>query len=129
MNFFNKNKVLILGLLSAIILPVYDLITKGETHTKVLIFSAAVAATAFLARNLRGQWATIAGIVGTGITTYVSMEQSGTISWLQLFGQLIVLYLAAVAPPAKSRGYEHTAAITEARLKGEKLTPTEVGKK
>lgn len=123
--FFDKNKVLIIGLLSAIALPVYELLKNGETSTKVLVMSGAVALTSYLARNLRGQWATIAGAVGTMLATYIIQDQTGLpISWAQIIMQGLVLLLAASAPPPKSRGYESTAIIMEAKKEGEIAVPT-----
>lgn len=123
--FFTKNKVLIVGLLSAVILPVYELISKGETSTKVIIMSASVALTAYLARNLRGQWATIAGIIGTVLATYIAQDQSGQpISWAQLILQGVVLFLAASSAPAKSKAYEETPIIKEAKQQAENAVPT-----
>lgn len=126
---FDKNKVLIIGLLSAIALPIYDLISKGETSTKVIVMAAAVALTSYLARNLRGQWQTIAGIVATVLATYIAQEQSGQpISWTQLILQGVILFLGASSSPAKSLGYEKTATIVAAKSEGEKAIPTPVTK-
>lgn len=122
---FNKHKVLIIGLLMAIALPINDLITTGETSKKVIIISAATAALAFLSRNIRGQWATIIGLIGTTLATYLTMVQTGQqISWSQIVLQFVIAVLAAIAPPAKSRGYENTPLIATAKKEGERLTPT-----
>lgn len=124
-DFFDKYKVLIIGLLSAIALPIYDLIQKGETSTKVIVMAAAVALTSYLARNLRGQWASIAGIVGTVLATYITQESTGNpISWAQLIMQFVVLFLAALSAPAKSIGYEKAPAIIQAKQEGEQAVPT-----
>jgi hypothetical protein len=125
--FLNDYKVLIIGLLSAVALALNEVFKTGGASTKALVFAAFVAAVSFLANNLRGQWATIAGIVGTTLTTYITMEQNGTISWQQLILQTIVALLAVVASPAKSRGYEHTTAIQQAKTQGEKKKPTPLG--
>lgn len=122
---FTKNKVLIVGLLSAIVLPIYDLITKGETSAKTIVIAVGVALTGFLAKNLRGQWATIAGIIGTVLATYITQSQTGQpISWAQLILQGVVLFLAAVSSPAKSIGYEKTPVISEAKKEGERIAPS-----
>lgn len=123
--FFGKYKVLIIGLLSAIALPVYDLIQHGETSTKVIVMAAAAALTAYLSRNLRGQAGTIAAIVGTMLATYVTQDQTGQpISWAQIFLQGVILYLGAASAPPKSRGYEHSDIIMEAKKEGEAIVPT-----
>lgn len=124
-DFLSKNKVLIIGLLSAIALPVYDLIKNGETSTKVLVMSAAVALTSYLSRNLRGQWQTIAATFGTMLATYMTQEAGEQpISWAQIIGQGIILFLAAASAPAKSIGYEKTPVIVAAKEEGEKIAPT-----
>lgn len=128
-SFWNDNKVLIIGLFSAIALALNELFMKGESSTKALVFSGFIAALSFLANNLRGQWATIAGIVGTTLATYITMDQSGSISWPQLIMQAVIALLAVMAPPAKSRGYEHTNTIEQAKYAGEKHTPTALGSK
>lgn len=123
--FLHKNKVLIVGLLSAIALPVYELIQKGETSAKVIAMSAAVALTAYLSRNLRGQWGTIAGIIGTMLATYITQDQTGQpISWAQIVLQGVILFLAASSAPAKSVGYEQAPVIAQAKQEGEKAVPT-----
>lgn len=123
-DWFTKNKVLIIGLLSAIALPVYDLVSKGETSTKVIVMAGAIALTAYLSRNLRGQWQTIAATVGTVLATYIAQSQTGNVSWTQLIMQFIVLFLGASAAPAKSIGYEKTSVIMEAKKEGETIVPT-----
>lgn len=128
-DWFTKNKVLIIGLLSAIALPIYDLISKGETSTKVIVMAGAVALTSYLSRNLRGQWQSIATIVGTVLATYIAQEQAGAVSWAQLIMQAIVLYLGASASPAKSVGYEKTPIIVEAKKEGDTIAKSNVEKK
>lgn len=124
-SFFNKYKVLILGLLTAVLLALQEVFKEGnETSTKVIVFAAFLAALSFLAQNLRGQWATIAGIIGTAVSTYVTMEQQGHVSWPQIILQMVLALLAVFTPPAKSRGYEHTPTIENARYQGEKIAPS-----
>jgi hypothetical protein len=94
--FLNDYKVLIIGLLSAVALALNEVFKTGGASTKALVFAAFVAAVSFLANNLRGQWATIAGIVGTTLTTYITMEQNGTISWQhsdERVKQALVVYI------------------------------------
>lgn len=123
-DWFTKNKVLIIGLASAIALPVYELISKGDTSSKIIITAVAVALTSYLARNLRGQWQTIASIVGTVLATYIVQDQTGNVSVAQLIMQFIILFLGASSAPAKSIGYEHTPVIMEAKKEGESIVPT-----
>lgn len=123
---FIKWKVLIIGLGAAIAMPIQDLIQNGKTpSTKILVWSCVIAGASYLARNLRGQWATIMGIVSTWITTYWTHNQAGIkTTWLQLILQAIGLYFAAVMPPAKSIGYEQSKPIEEAKKEGEEKITT-----
>jgi uncharacterized membrane protein YhhN len=121
--FFSKNKVLLFGLLSAVIIPLHELYAHGQVSIKVAVFAVFTAGLTWAARNLRGQWATIAGLLGTAVSTYITMDQNGSISWPQLILQFVIAVLAAVAPPAKSLGYEKSDVIESAKLQGEKIEP------
>jgi hypothetical protein len=121
---FNKYKVIIFGLLAAIALPINDLITQGGVSTKAIVFAGVTAALTFAARNLRGQWATIAGLLGTTATYYLTMDTSGNVDWSKIIMFFIVQILAIVAPPAKSVGYERTDTIMEAKQEGEEIKPS-----
>lgn len=114
----NKNKVLLIGLLAAVALPINDLLTQGQTSKKVLVFAGVTALLSFAARNLRGQWATIAGLIGTTVTYYLTMDNTGNIEWSKIIMFFIVQALAIVAPPAKNRDYEHADTIVEAKENG-----------
>ena len=122
--FLNKYKVLIVGLLMAVALPLQEIIVKGAASTQVLVFAAFTAALSYVARNFRGQWATIAGLLGTTLATYITMQTSGAVSWSQLVLQFVISILAALTPPAKSRGYENTPEIKLAKQEGEVAVPT-----
>ena len=123
-DFLNKYKVLIIGLLMAVALPVQELISTGTTSTRVLVFASFTAALSYIARNFRGQWATIFGLLGTTLATYISMYNNGTVSWEQLILGFVIALLAALTPPAKSRGYENTPEIKAAKKEGEIAVPT-----
>jgi hypothetical protein len=123
-SFFQANKVLIFGLLSAVALGLNEAFATGGASTKVLIFAAFLAALSFLANNLRGQWATIAGVIGTALTTYITQEQTGVISWPQIILQAVLALLAVFTPPAKSKGYEYTQTIENAKSQGERIKPS-----
>lgn len=122
--FFQRNKVFIIGALSAVALALHELFSAGEASVKVLVFAGLLAAASYFAKNLRGQWASIAGLVGTALTTYVTMEQTGTLSWGQLILQVVIGYLAIVSSPAKSLGYERTGTIESAKHQGEAQLPS-----
>ena len=115
---FEKNKVLIIGFLMAVAMPLYDLFKTGSVSLKIALFTAFTAALAWGARNLRGQWATICGILGVSLATFITMESTGTISWSQLIMQFVISILAALSAPAKFIGYEKTDVIEQAKQEG-----------
>lgn len=123
-DFFSKHKVMILGFLSAVALPLHELITKGAvTDNKVLVFAGATAALTWFARNLRGQWATISGVVLTTFAVYVAMhEAGGEIQWRTIIMTFAVQLLAALSSPPKDRGYEKTSTIVDAKAEGKEIT-------
>ena len=123
-NWFYQNKVVIVGLIAAVLLAVQEAMKAGESSTKVFVFAGILAAISFLANNLRGQVATIIGIVGTAISTYVTMDQTGSVSWSQIVLQTMLALLAVFAPPAKSKGYEYTQTIQQAKSQGERIKPS-----
>jgi hypothetical protein len=123
-NWFYQNKVVIVGLLTAVLLAVQEAMKAGESSTKVFVFAGILAAISFLANNLRGQVATIIGIVGTAVSTYVTMDQTGSVSWSQIVLQTMLALLAVFAPPAKSKGYEYTQTIQQAKTQGERIKPS-----
>lgn len=121
--FFNNNKVLIIGLASAIALAVSELVKGGEASIKMLVFSGLIAAASYLGRNLRGQWASIVGLVGNALAAYLTQEQNGSVSYAQLILQFVVSLLAVIAAPAKSIGYEKTPVIENAKEEGKEIKP------
>lgn len=121
-SFFQRNKVLLLGLLGSIGLALSSFVGQAALEPKPLVYAVLTAALSFLANNLRGQWVSIAGILGTSLSTYITMEQTGNISWQQLLLQAVVALIAIVSPSGKSKGYEHTDEIVMAKIKGDKLT-------
>lgn len=123
-NIFQQNKVLIVGLLSSVLLAVSELVKGGNASIKLLVFSGFIAGATFLARNLRGQWATISGILASALTAYLTQSESGHVSWAQIVTQMAIALLGILAAPAKSVGYERSAPIVEAKTEGEIIQPT-----
>jgi hypothetical protein len=122
-NFWETNKVLILGGLMAVLVAVQDIIVKTGTYSgKVLGFAVAIALLSFLANKLRGQWASIATIVVGSLTT-ISQDTSGKpINWAQVLVPFGIALIGVFLPPAKSVGYEQTAIIQSAKAQGEQIT-------
>jgi len=72
--FLIKNKVVIIGVATAVALAISELIKGGNASISVLVFSGLIAGASWIARNLRGQWATIAGLVGNALAAYLTMQ-------------------------------------------------------
>lgn len=121
-----KNKVVIIGVLAAAFLAVSEAVKGGEASIKVLVFSGLIAAAGWVANNLRGQVASIVGLVGNALVTYLTMQENGSVSWAQILIQFILGVLAILSAPAKSAGYEKTELIVEAKKEGEVIQPSPV---
>ena len=125
-NFLMKNKVLIVGLLSAVLLAISEIVKGNDASIKMLVFSGVVAALSFLARNLRGQAASIAGLLGNAVAAYLTQSETGHVAWSQIVIQTLLTLVGIWASPAKSLGYEKSEAITEAKKEGEIIQPTNI---
>lgn len=123
-NWIQKNKVVIIGIMTAIALAISELVKGGEASTKVMVFAGLIATASWIARNLRGQWATITGLFGNALATYLTMQQNGEVSYAQLVLQLVISVLAVISAPAKSVGYEKSEVIAEAKKEGEDIQPS-----
>lgn len=114
--FLNANKVLIFGLLSAMVMTAQTLLSSGPTDYKVLALSVVIAGIGFLAKNLRGQWATILGsILPTFGVVLTKTQSNDPISWGLVSVAAVAAVLGAVAPPPKSLSYESSPEIANAK--------------
>lgn len=134
MNFWEKNKVFITGLLGAIVLGLQPFLTQTQLDWKVLGFAVLMAVLSFIANTWRGQGITIIGIIGSLAFAFTTLQNTGTFSWQQFMLAAVVAILSAVAPPAKNLSYEHSPTIVDAKEEGKKieegkLTNAETGKK
>lgn len=110
------NKVIIFGLLSAVAMTVQELSSEYATDYKVLALAAFVAAVSFLAKNLRGQWATIIGSVLPSLVVILDKVETHTpITWGAMGSAMVLAFLGVVAPPAKSLSYETSPVVAEAK--------------
>jgi hypothetical protein len=120
--FWDKNKVFILGLSSAIALSLQQFTDAETMDIKVIAFAGLMAALSFLAKEWRGQGLSITGIVGNAAYVFITLQQNGGFTWQQFILQTIILIVTIASPDPKSRGYENTPVITEAKILGEQLT-------
>jgi hypothetical protein len=119
-SWFDRNKVLLFGLLSTILLPLATFLKTGGVPAQVIVMTIAAAVLTFLARNLRGQWVSIMGIIGASLATYAAP----TVDWWALILEVLAAVGFVIAPPAKSIGYEKTTIIVQAKTQGEQIQPS-----
>lgn len=120
-NFFQRNKVLIIGLLASICASLYEFTSAPSVNWLVVGFSAYTAGLSYLANKLRGQWATIIGVMlSLGATLYTQID-THHVNVGQLILTALVTFGMAIAPPPKPVTYEHNATIVDAKT----LPPTE----
>jgi len=114
-SFFAKNKVFILGLLSAIAVVLQEYNSPTPDY-KAMGLAVALAVLSFIANAWRGQGVTILGIIGILSGVFVNAYNSGAhLTWTQMLGAMVAAILAAVAPPPKSVNYEKDPVIMEAK--------------
>lgn len=123
--FWDNNKVFILGLLGAVALALQPFINNAtdDIKWKSVGFAALMAALSYVAKEWRGQAISIIGILGNLAGVYVTIQQTGVFSWNQFILQGVVAIIAAVSADAKSRGYEQTPTIKQAKIEGEINNP------
>ena len=126
MNFWNKNKVFILGLLGAIGIVLQDYLNTSSLDWKAVGVAVLMAILSYVAKEWRGQGMTIIGIIGVAANVIVSLQVTGTLTLQNAILSLVVALITASAPDPKSRGYEQTAAIKDAKAEGEAITPAKL---
>lgn len=116
-SFFLKNKVFLLGLLSAVAV-VWQEATSATVDYKAIALASGLAVLSFIANAWRGAGITITGIIGILATVFINNYTAGEhINWMQMIGAFIAAILAAVAPPPKNSSYEKDDAIQNAKDK------------
>lgn len=120
--FWNTNKVFIIGLLMAVSTSVYEIVSKGsDFNWWVIGWSTFVAALTYAGKNLRGQWASIATTVATTVAAFYTLHNTAegvdikTIITNLLLPFLIQVLGVLYTTPPKLREYEHTAPIVSAK--------------
>lgn len=126
--FWNKYKVFILGMLGAIALAIEPFATNAsdDVKWKVVGFAALVGTLSYFAKEWRGQGMSILGILGNVSGVFVTVWNTGHFTWNQFILQIILAILTAAAPDPKSRGYENTPVIKEAKKEGEQINPAQM---
>lgn len=125
--FWEKNKVFIVGIVSAILMSIYEITSKGDkSSTWVFAWSGAIAVLTFLSRNSRGQYVTIFSTVLASTVAFFNLHNSPeALTFKQIANEMIlplgIQLLGMVAPPPKSREYEHSTPIVEAKVEAKAM--------
>lgn len=126
--FWSKNKVFVLGLLSALAVAITPFVQNADQSEEVrwstVGFAVLMAILAYLAKSWRGQGLSILGIVGNiaGVATTLLTQGTDVSSknfYLQLILQTFLAILAAAAPDPKNRLYEQQPAIKDAKMQAD----------
>jgi len=128
-NWFNQNKVFLMGLLSAIAIILQPFLMETEINWASVGLAAGLTVLSYLAKEWRGQGLSITGIIGIAADTVYQLQTTGTFTWERAILGIIVAILAAAAPDPKSRGYEHTPTIVQAKKQGEAIVPAKLTEK
>lgn len=122
MSFFQEYKVLIFGSVTAVLTALYGLLATPVIDYIVLGYAAFIAVGSYLARNLRGQWGTIVGIVLPTIAVLEDAHIHHTeVNYPYLIVGITVQILAALSAPAKDRSYENSPTIIQAKAEGAEI--------
>ena len=136
--FWIKNKVFILGLLSAIAVAITPFTQTAEQSEEVkwtaVGYAVLTAVLSYLARNWRGQGLSILGFVGNAAGVAATLLLKGgdlnnQTFIIQLLLQSLLTGIAAAGADPKSRGYEKTEIIQEAKKQGEEIQPADLTSK
>ena len=119
----SKNKVFLFGIASALAMNLQQYFTTNNViNWPVILLSGGVVITSFLAKNLRGQWITILGSVGSFFTVLLnSIDTNTPIVWRTAILALVVSIIAAVSPAGKSLSYEQSGPVEAAKAEAKKI--------
>lgn len=121
-DFLSKNKVLLAGLAAAIAMALQQFVGVQVTDYWVIAYAIFTAGVAYLANNLRGQWVTIMSLITTaGAAIWKAHTNGGHVDVFQLILLAVLTLLGVAAPPPKSREYEHSSPIVEAKVEAKEI--------
>lgn len=112
---FIKNKVLLLGLLSAIAVALQQFAGSGPVELIPCLIAVGLAVTGFLGNNLRGAWVTLVGILGVALITLGQVYYGVAINWTEVIGMAIAVVLTTNSPGPKKATYEADPTIERAK--------------
>lgn len=131
-SFFQRNKVFIIGLLVAALSSAYELIsTNGHPSVWIIGWSVAISVLTYVAKNLRGQSASILSTIGMGAASFFQLHgQPDGLTMQQIMTALVlpmtiqILGLFNTSPP-KPLEYEKSPTIVAAKEEAKVLVDKE----
>lgn len=115
--FFDKYKVLFTGIAAALAITLQEFIGQDDVSLKVIGIACILAIAGVIGNYLRGQYVSMAGIIGVALMTLQEVLKGGTVDWKEVLISAAVALLTLVSPPAKPRAYEHDSVIESAKNK------------
>lgn len=123
---WDKWKVFILGLLSAVIVVFEPYLLLGQEIVWPQIgLAAGMIALSYIANSWRGQGETIFGLISVVAAVVVSQLENSSVpfTWERTLIGVGYALVLAISGPIKSRGYENTPMIKQAKAEGELIAP------
>lgn len=95
-DFIIKNKVLLTGIISSIVLVLQGALTSGSTDYKTIGFGLLLAVLGVLSNEWKGKGITIMGIIGTVSGVFINNWQTDSFTWNEFILSTVVALLMAV---------------------------------
>lgn len=111
----DKYKVLVTAIAASLTLTLQQFIGQPEVSWKAIAVAALLGIAGVVGNYLRGQYVSMAGIIGIATMAVTEVAQGHIINWNQVAISIAVALLALVAPPPKARDYEHDPMIKSAK--------------
>lgn len=128
--FLKQYKVFLSGLFIAVLTGLSEVLsTHGDPSLWIIGWSVSLIVLTYLANNIRGQWASIISVVLSSAILFfqahgdpdgLTLKEVATTVILPLAIKILGLFYTT---PTKSRGYEHTLAIVQAKEQGNDIAP------
>lgn len=115
--FLQKNKVILTGLLMAVLTALAPVImgdtSKGYDY-KLIIIAVAMAAAGYFGNDKRGQAWSMGGTVSSALLAFSSSYEQN-LDWPKVIFSVVFALLGIAIPPPKLETYEKSAPIVEAK--------------
>lgn len=107
--FLDRNKVLLTAIVSALVITLQEFMGQPAISWKAIGIACILAVAGVVGNYLRGQYISMAGIIGIATMTLNDLLTGNVVDWNEVALSAAVALLTLVAPPPKPREYEHNA--------------------